>query len=29
VVGCPLGTVKTRFHRAMKILAVKWKIRNQ
>ena len=29
VVGCPLGTVKTRFHRAIKILSGKWKIRNQ
>ena len=29
VIGCPLGTVKTRFHRAIKILSVKWKIRVQ
>jgi RNA polymerase sigma-70 factor, ECF subfamily len=29
VVGCPLGTVKTRFHRAIKILSGKWKMRVQ
>jgi RNA polymerase sigma-70 factor, ECF subfamily len=29
IAGCPLGTVKTRFHRAIKILSGKWKIRLQ
>ena len=29
IVGCPLGTVKTRFHRAIKLLSAKWKIRIQ
>jgi RNA polymerase sigma-70 factor, ECF subfamily len=29
VVGCPQGTVKTRYHRAIKILLRKWNIRNK
>jgi RNA polymerase sigma-70 factor (ECF subfamily) len=28
VVGCPLGTVKTRYHRAIKILSNKWEFRS-
>ncbi len=28
-VGCPVGTVKTRYHRAIKILAKKWELRNR
>ncbi len=29
VASCPLGTVKTRFHRAIKILSKKWELRNK
>lgn len=29
IAGCPIGTVKTRFHRAIKILSKKWKLRNR
>jgi RNA polymerase sigma-70 factor (ECF subfamily) len=28
-VGCPLGTVKTRYHRALKILEKKWELRSR
>lgn len=29
VVHCPLGTIKTRFHRAIKLLSKKWELRNK
>jgi RNA polymerase sigma factor (sigma-70 family) len=28
-IGCPVGTVKTRYHRAVKILAKKWDLRTR
>lgn len=28
-VGCPVGTVKTRYHRAIKLLSKKWDLRNR
>lgn len=28
-IGCPVGTVKTRYHRALKILEKKWELRSR